>query len=215
VRLPSRTFLPTRTLVALVVAGGCLAGLPAIAASQEQPSTSTSSTTTSTPSTTTAADTDEDDGSNLGWLLWAALALAVVLALVWLVSALMSRRTAAKQWDQRRDTLLDEARHAHDGTVDLLARWSNLEVGQLQARWSEEMAHLERLRSHSSSLLAHAPAGSDTRPVEDVAMAVDDVHVALGNASVDPRTPPPYVADAVAALEQTVNAAQHPAAHSR
>jgi hypothetical protein len=176
--------------------------------------TSSSSTTTTTPSTTTAADTDEDGGSGLDWLLWVVLGLVVLLALLWLLSAFLGRRRTAGQWEQRRQGLLDEARHVHDGSVDLLARWTTLQPEQLRARWSDEMAQIERLRSHSSSLLARAPTGSDTQSVENLAAAVDDLHVALGNADLGApdSQPPPYAVDTCALLDQAINDAHHPAA---
>jgi hypothetical protein len=193
---------------------------PTTTTTTEPTTTTTASTTTTTEPTTTTTTGDEDDRRGDGgddddlwlWLALAALCLAIVGVLAWLIGTIVRRRNAARAWEQRKAALLDEARRAHDGTVDLLARWTSLRPDQLAPLWSAQMSALERLRSRLSGLLSQAPDGHPTAPLRRVAGAVDQLHIALGNAGVGQEAvPPPVDAPAAAAdLDDAIDAAENP-----
>jgi hypothetical protein len=182
------------------------------------PTTTTSSATTTTtaPTTTTTAEDDGDGNDDVWlWLALAALVLAIVGVLAWLIASLIRRRNATKAWYQHRDALLDEARQVHDDSVDLLARWTSLRPDQLSPLWSAQMTATERLRSRLSGLLSHAPDAEAAVPMRQVASAVDQLHITLGNAGVGTeQVPPPYDGPSAAAdLDAAIETAQNPPKH--
>jgi len=180
--------------------------------------TSSSTTTTTMPTTTTTVDDSGDDNDDVWlWLALGALCLAIVGVLAWLIGMIVRRRHASKGWQQHRDAMLDESRRVHDSTVDLLARWTSLRPDQLTPLWSAEMSSLERLRNRLSGLLSRAPDGEAAAPMRHVASAVDQLHIALGNAGVgtDPVPPPVDAPAAATALDDAISQAQHPDKHHR
>jgi hypothetical protein len=158
----------------------------------------------------TTADSKDDDSSPLPWILLALAVLVAMLALAWYLSNRSRQKELAAQWENRRAALLEDAQRAHNGSIDLISRWGTYAPESLRVAWSTEMAGLERLRSRLSGLLAAAPAQEDTVAMQNVAVAVDDLHIALGD--VDPASsvhPPPRAIGAAEALDRAIYEAQH------
>jgi hypothetical protein len=159
---------------------------------------------------TTADSKDDDSSSPLPWILLALAVLVAMLALAWYLSNRSRQKELAAQWEDRRDALLEDAQRAHNGSIDLISRWGTYAPDQLRLAWSTEMAGLERLRSRLSGTLAAAPDHEDTVPMQNVAVAVDDLQIALGD--VDPASsvhPPPRAIGAAEALDRAIYEAQH------
>jgi hypothetical protein len=181
--------------------------------------TSSSSTTTSSTTTTTVAPDSDDDDSGVPAWVWFGLAALVVLGVIaWLVARFVRGRQTGARWNARSAALLDDAERVHDGAVDLLARWASLSPEQLSQRWSTMMEQLGRLRSRLSSHLSQAPDVAAARPLEQVASALDDLRISLGQTDLgggpahlagEPIQPPPSAAPATSDLRAAIDQAQH------
>jgi hypothetical protein len=183
---------------------------PTTTSTSSSTTTSTSSTTTTTLATKKVSD---DDGKGSGfWILIGLLALALAAAAAWFISRFVTRKQSLADWDKQQRRVLGDAQRAHDASVDLLARWSSMTADQLADRWGQEMSRLERLRERLSTLLTTAPEGAALVPLQNVASAVDNLHIALGG--VDPTQAwAPQPVDAVAAcdnLQVAIEDAQGP-----
>lgn len=194
---------------------------PATTTTTRATTTTSTSTTTTTQATTTTTKAGDDDSDTPKWIAIGLVALALLGALGWLIASIMRNREKTATWDSERMALLDDAQSAHDDTIDLIARWTSLPPGQRAQRWSQEMERLERLRSHLSRLNARGPEGPARTAMQEVASAVDDLRIALGqtdattglqgpSATQQMAYPPAGAAGAAADLQAAIRRARPP-----